>query len=195
MSVIFGKTTTAKWKGAANEYFVANELRKKLPNDKYKIIDNLYIKLGEKIHTTQIDHIIVSSYGIFCIETKGNSGSIYGSPKAKYWKSYLKGIGYEFYNPLKQNQAHKFAIEKLLTQQGISANVECFISFPTATKLRLGGAKNVGTTAEVISMIKEKKHILLDRQQVDTVFGLLKSNNLISRETIKQHKYEITNNR
>lgn len=56
-----------KWIGKAGEYWVKREL-KKLPND-YFIINDVMVKTSDN-KTHQIDHIIVSKYGIFVIETK-----------------------------------------------------------------------------------------------------------------------------
>lgn len=56
-----------KWIGKAGEFWVKREL-KKLPND-YFIINDAMVKTSDN-KTHQIDHIIVSKYGIFVIETK-----------------------------------------------------------------------------------------------------------------------------
>lgn len=56
-----------KWIGKAGEFWVKKEL-KKLPKD-YFIINDVMVKTSDN-KTHQIDHIIVSKYGIFVIETK-----------------------------------------------------------------------------------------------------------------------------
>ena len=56
-----------KWIGKAGEFWVKREL-KQLPKD-YFIINDLMVKTSDN-KTHQIDHIIVSKYGIFVIETK-----------------------------------------------------------------------------------------------------------------------------
>jgi hypothetical protein len=35
--------------------------------------------------TTQIDHVVVSEYGVFVIETKNYTGWIVGDEKSDYW--------------------------------------------------------------------------------------------------------------
>lgn len=52
-----------------------------LPQTIYHVLNNVLIQNGEK--TTQIDHVVVSPYGIFVIETKNWNGFIYGEPKIK----------------------------------------------------------------------------------------------------------------
>ena len=52
------------------------KILKKLPKDKYYIFNDLFIKVNDNTH--QIDHVIVSPYGIFSIETKQYNGYITG---------------------------------------------------------------------------------------------------------------------
>ena len=56
--------------GDSGEFTVARQLRR-LP-DKYRVINDLLLPAG-KGHTTQIDHVVVSPFGIFVIETKNIS--------------------------------------------------------------------------------------------------------------------------
>ena len=92
-----------------------SSLLEDLPND-YKIFNDIYIYLKDK--TVQIDHIIISRYGIFVIETKNYSGWIYGGENKEYWTENLYGKKYRFYNPLKQNYSHKKALENILRING-----------------------------------------------------------------------------
>ena len=55
----------------------------KLPKTKYKIINNLLLSVNGLTH--QIDHVIISQYGIFSIETKQYNGYITGSKYDKNW--------------------------------------------------------------------------------------------------------------
>src|SRR5450631_2320313 len=65
-----------KIKGAIGEKSVAFFLSG-LDKTKYKLINNIMLQVGNK--TTQIDHVIVSNYGIFVIETKNYKGWIVGN--------------------------------------------------------------------------------------------------------------------
>ena len=64
--------------------------------------------------TSQIDHILVSTRGIFVIETKSHIGKITGSEQAQYWEQRLSGQSRSFYNPLLQNASHVKVLKKLL---------------------------------------------------------------------------------
>ena len=63
--------------------------------------------------TTQIDHILVSAYGIFVIETKNLKGWIFGSAENATWTQVLAGKKYPFQNPLKQNYRHTRCARRL----------------------------------------------------------------------------------
>ena len=65
------------FKGKTGE-FIVNILAKLMLNkDEYHLIKN--VTLPTEDGTTQIDHIIVSKYGIFVVETKNMKGWISGS--------------------------------------------------------------------------------------------------------------------
>ncbi|QSW90410.1 NERD domain-containing protein [Flavobacterium endoglycinae] len=61
----------SKIKGIIGEKTVSSILHF-LDKSEYKIINNVVLKTGEV--TTQIDHVIISSFGIFVIETKNYKG-------------------------------------------------------------------------------------------------------------------------
>ena len=66
--------------------------------------------------SSQIDHMIVSPYGIFVIETKNHKGFIFGDMQSRVWTQVLKGekggnvygnrSHYTFLNPVLQNELH-----------------------------------------------------------------------------------------
>ena len=64
--------------------------------------------------TTQIDHIVLSRFGIFVIETKNINGWIFGNEKSKYWTQSIYGKKYKFQNPLHQNYRHTRALADYL---------------------------------------------------------------------------------
>lgn len=100
-----------KIKGAIGEHSIAKRLRK-LNKKEYRVYNDIYIKLGEK--TTQIDHLVISIYGIFVIETKNYNGWIHGSEKSEYWTQSIYGNKTKFRNPIKQNWAHIYFLKNCL---------------------------------------------------------------------------------
>lgn len=78
--------------------------------EEYKILDNVVL-LGDSGNTTQIDHVVVSRFGVFVIETKDYSGKIYGSEKSQYWTQYVGSEQHKMYNPIMQNNGHARALK------------------------------------------------------------------------------------
>lgn len=93
----------AKISGDYGEYLLSSVL-KSLPSE-FHVMDN--ILLQTKKGSTQLDHVIVSPYGIFVIETKNHKGMIFGDCYSQVWTQVLNGRGhYTFYNPVFQNNGH-----------------------------------------------------------------------------------------
>ena len=92
-----------------------------LPKDEYKFINDITIPNPKsRTGTSQIDHIVLSEYGIFVIETKNWSGWIFGSSKQRKWtivhRKYHRLTrswgSQKFYNqnPINQNWGHILAL-------------------------------------------------------------------------------------
>ena len=96
-------------------------------SDEYHLMDDVVLETEKG--TTQIDHIVVSKYGIFAIETKNYRGEIYGDDNRqqwtqiivtevtyakKWWKTYTYVTKNHFYNPVKQSIGHSYVIKKKL---------------------------------------------------------------------------------
>jgi len=78
----------------------------------YRRIHNLI--LPAQGGTTQIDHVLVSVFGIFVIETKNMSGWIFGDERSPKWTQSIYGKKFQFQNPLRQNYRHTKALEEFL---------------------------------------------------------------------------------
>jgi restriction system protein len=112
MITITKLTRSPKLKGAIGEYFV-NKALSKLPEDEYTLFKDITLKISEG-DTTQIDHIVVSPYGIFIIETKNMKGWIFIKRNPRVWTQSTYGGKYDFQNPVDQNYKHLKTVEKLI---------------------------------------------------------------------------------
>ena len=112
---ILGLYFLSRWhfpsKGKAGEYAVSRILDK-LPKDQYRVLNDITIPTPKG--SSQIDHLVVSIYGIFVIETKNYDGWIYGGEHAEYWTQNLYGNKYQLYNPILQNAGHIRALRRVL---------------------------------------------------------------------------------
>jgi hypothetical protein len=72
------------------------------------------IIIPSKNGTAQIDHLIISKYGVFIVETKNKSGWIYGSEEQANWTQTFPQSKYAFQNPLRQIYRQKKVVSEFL---------------------------------------------------------------------------------
>ena len=64
--------------------------------------------------TTQVDHILVSRFGVYVIETKDYNGWIFGKATERTWTHVHFRWKFKFQNPIFQNYRHVLAVQRLL---------------------------------------------------------------------------------
>jgi len=151
------------------ELWVESELKKRLPDNNYIVFGNLIIpSVSKEIRSTQLDHVIISTYGIFCLETKSHRGNIYGHYKRKYWKQYLGYKTYDLYNPLRQNSHHVRSLEYLLRSR-LKSPIHSYIVFPSANSVKLGGQKIDLTLTHTIERILKHRRLIYDQNDIEAI--------------------------
>ena len=109
-----------KGKGWAGEKAVATGMWLALDSKIYRRIDDVIIYTSSG--TTQTDHIVVSKYGIFVVETKNINGWMFGNAQEDQWTQSIFGNKSRFQNPLKQITVILKACRGFLT-----LTIACFI--------------------------------------------------------------------
>jgi len=103
-----------KVKGALGEWAVNRALLKKLNSEVYQVLHDLLLP-GGKCGLTQIDHVVVSAFGVFVIETKNWDCGVFGGDKDAQWTLKYPGGGKKTTgNPLRQNEWHVKAVCEVL---------------------------------------------------------------------------------
>lgn len=82
-----------------------------LPKECQHLNDLLVPNPKSRSGYSQIDHLIISPYALFVIETKNYKGEIKGTREERYWSVSNR---FRLYNPLMQNYGHIKAVELLL---------------------------------------------------------------------------------
>lgn len=100
--------------GLYGEYLCVAEIEKHTQNPLF--LTNLYLPHPtKKDKTTEIDLVYINQAGIHVIESKNYSGWIFGKSEDRYWTQSLPNRKKnKFYNPIKQNELHIKALEKVL---------------------------------------------------------------------------------
>ena len=104
--------SSPKTKGFVGE-FATDKILRGIADKNAPPLSNLLLPDGRG--STQIDHVLVCSRGVFVIEVKNYQGAIYGRANDKTWtQSFGRGRTYKFQNPLRQNYPHVLAVAGIL---------------------------------------------------------------------------------
>jgi len=110
---IIGVLLKSAWlKGVIGEYRVNTLIENRLDKKHYTLFKD--VLLPTENGTTQIDHIVLSKYGIFVIETKNISNWIFANI-GPFWTQIIFKKKFKFQNPTRQNYKHIKVLEKLLS--------------------------------------------------------------------------------
>ena len=173
------------------EALIKNIVLRKLSNADYHILNNITIPVDDG--TTQIDHILVSRYGIFVIETKDYSGWIFGDENNKYWTHIIFKFKCKFQNPIRQNYKHLIAIKKLLDFEN-SENIHSLIVFTGNSQFKTKVPSNVIYVYDFLEYIKSFSEIVLSENRMQFCIGRIEAKRYqISKQTDIDHQTFLAN--
>jgi hypothetical protein len=154
----------------------------------YHLIKN--VTLPTEGGTTQIDHIIVSKFGVFVIETKNFAGWIFGSAHQKMWMQKFPRGSRQFQNPLHQNYKHARTLGELL---GLESDViHSLIVFVGDSVFKTAMPENVTQSGGYLRFIRSKTSPILSAEQVAKIVAQIQSGRLkLSLKTNRLHKEHV----
>ena len=170
-----------KFRGFMGEFWVKLELRK-LPKDKYVVLNDIMIKDEKGTH--QIDHLVISKFGIFVIEMKNYYGLIKGKEFDNKWCQYLGKNKSYFINPIHQNFGHIKSLSNLL-----KLDDKYFISiicFSNQAKVDVKSSSIVTQVDYLKDEILKYEELLVDND-IKELSNIIISNNIEDKFLRKQH--------
>ncbi len=189
--VVLFRSNLPKAKGAKGELRVARQLRK-LKDEQYKVFNDVLIRTGTR--SSQIDHIVVSIYGIYVIETKNYSGWIHGNENSEYWTQSIYNEKAKFRNPIKQNWAHIYALKEVLS------DFQQVRYYPIVVFAGSGELKNIVSKTLVIydhqlfqTIMDKRGTPILTIEQVNKIAAKLEEINIKDKKLRKQHIHQVKN--
>lgn len=135
-----------------------------LGNEAYFKFNNII--LPSTNGTAQIDHLIVSVFGLFIVETKNKKGWIFGSDKQGFWTQIIYAKKYSFQNPLRQVYRQKKILSEFLSLD--ESNIHTLIYFVGNCKFKTPLPNNV-IKSGVGRYIKRFQYPLLSTEEVDRI--------------------------
>jgi hypothetical protein len=156
-------------KGLWGEFVVNMMAKGLLDKETYHLVEN--VTLPTEGGTTQIDHIIVSQYGIFVVETKNMTGWIFGSEHEKEWTQRNNGNSRKFQNPLRQNYKHTRTLAEVLDID--HTKLFSLIVFVGESEFKTEMPENVTERMEFINYISSKKALLFSESEVQNFLKVI----------------------
>ena len=161
-----------KGRGWLGELLVKIVIGKTKPGVQY-VINDFKCRVADK-RTTQIDHILINSGGVFVIETKNYSGRIYGQEQALEWTQVLRygKVKHKLYNPLKQNKTHAYHVSNLLENKPPIIPVVVFVQ----GNINFINAYGVYTLSDLKKLIQSTPEALTEEEMEALYDKLLDAN-------------------
>jgi restriction system protein len=182
--LIIGFFKSPWFKGVLGETFVKLVARLRLPSETYHPIHNVTLPTPDG--TTQIDHIFVSRFGIFVVETKNMKGWIFGDANQAQWTQKIYKESFRFQNPLRQNYKHVKALEAALNVSPEA--IHSVVVFTGESTFKTAMPANVTRGGGYISYIKSFRDPVLTETEVQGIVAQIQSGRLEpSREMHRKH--------
>lgn len=173
------------FKGRMGEWAVNTISQAKLDPNTYHLVKNVTLPTEEG-GTTQIDHIIVSRFGIFVVETKNMQGWIFGGEHQKTWTQKIYKKTFKFQNPLRQNYKHVKVLGNCLDIE--SASLHSVVIFTGDCTFKTDMPANVIPPRKYLPYIHSFENMIFTESEVSKYLHIIESNRLeVSRKTDKLH--------
>lgn len=182
--ILAGLIKTPWFKGVVGELIVNLSAKFMLDKNNYHLIKN--VTLPTEDGTTQIDHIIVSRYGVFVVETKNMKGWIFGNANQKTWTQKIYKHSSKFQNPLHQNYKHVKTLESLLELN--PEQIYSLVVFVGDSTFKTEMPENVTYGFGYVKFIKSKTKPVLSEIEVKNIVSQINDGRLArSFKTNREH--------
>lgn len=155
-------------KGKIGEFAVSAHVKLYLDKENYTLLNDCTLP-DEQNQTTQIDHILLSPYGVFVIETKNYKGWIFGSERQKMWTQKIFKKTYKFQNPLHQNYKHQKVLEQVLADIIDPTMIHSVIVFMPDCEFKTQMPENVFRGASWTDYVKNFKDAVIPAMKLKRI--------------------------
>jgi len=186
--VVIGTVVKSAWfKGVMGEWMINSSVQKNLNPEIYCLLKNVTIPSDGG--TTQIDHVIVSRFGIFVLETKNMQGWIFGSERQKSWTQQIYKHKTKFQNPLHQNYKHVKTLQQLLNLS--DSHIYSLVVFVGGSTFKTEMPVNVVQGKAFLKFIQDKTEVVLSEQEVKSLVSQIEEGRL--QPNLKTHVKHVRN--
>lgn len=171
-------------RGIQGENTVKSHLKKLIKNDEY-LFSNLLLPLKNG-YKTEIDCVLLSKKGIFCIEIKNWIGHISGTEESEYWIQEYDNPNMEnkqHRNPYKQNEFHCRILEEKLDNDFRVNNIVLFPNIEDRKELFSNSTYDIRQFTTYYLSLRDE----LYDEDIEDIASKLKMY-VATEEQLKEHK-------
>jgi len=151
----------------------------------YHLMNHVTIRLEDG--TTEIDHILVSRFGVFVIETKDYSGWIFANAADRTWTQVRFKWRFKFQNPIFQNNRHVRAVKELLDFLP-PETVKSIVVFSGGAEFKTETPEGVIEIGHLTEYLRQQTEAVMSPNQLQLCVGRLETARLaISGATDVEH--------
>lgn len=185
---VIGRTRAARAFRAYQNYgeaLLSRVVQENFGPPDYHLMNHVTLQLEDG--TTQVDHILVSRFGLFVIETKDYKGWIFANAKQANWTQVLFNFKFKFQNPIFQNNRHVRAVQGLLDFLPPGA-IQSVVVFTGEADFKTEVPRGVFSVSGFIDYVREHTVEVMSLNRVQFSVGRLETARLaISGETDVEH--------
>jgi len=168
-----------------SEASVSSALKTRFVPPDYHLLNHVTLRL--KHETTQIDHVLVSRFGVFVIETKHYTGWIFANEGDRYWTQVLYSAKFRFQNPIRQNYRHVCAVRELLDFLPSSA-IQSIVVFAGDAEFKTTIPDGVFSLEDFLTHVARQKAEIMSANRLQFCVGRLETSRLsITQNTDVEH--------
>lgn len=169
-------------KGLRGELYVRLAAWRGLDGATYHRLHNIMLTTPDG--ATQIDHIFVSRFGVFVVETKHIRGWIFGEETDRQWTQVIHGEKWHFQNPIRQNYKHVKAVEYASSIE--PSAIHSVVVFTAHATFKTVMPPNVILYWKFVGYIKSFHHEILTQGQVDSLVAEIQRKALPRSHILRQ---------
>lgn len=181
----------AERRGRQGERYVAHRLKKYIrKHPSSQVLHDMILQTPDG--TTQIDHLMISPFGVFVIETKNLTGWIFGDENHSSWTQVLYKKKYRFQNPLRQNYKHQKTIKKLLNVG--SSNIHSVVVFAGNSTFKTEQPDKVVTLRQLVPYLRLFNQPVLEQEVIERYVYILRKHVHDNPTTLSEHIQNVEQN-
>jgi hypothetical protein len=123
---------------------LSREVQNRFHSPDYHLLSHITLRLKDR--TTQVDHILISRFGIFVIETKDYKGSIFAGAKDRNWTQVLYRAKFRFQNVNRRPTLTTYRRRTLTRDDGVLGSG--FLFFLDLHLMALAAAQSAASAAD-----------------------------------------------